>query len=354
MDTAGVRSLQDPLAIVEGHRLHDSGVRYCMGVLNWDDLKVFLSAYREGSIGRAAEALGVSGSTVSRRLTALEDALGHSLFVRSPDGLKPTAAGVRAWEDAQEAERSVTRMQAGVGEHDGLRGTVRVSLSSELLYGVLMPHWPRFSAAHPNISIEFVEGPRLSDLDRWEADIAIRSVRPDSSDNLVITRLRQSGAGLFGARRLLEAHGVDPTDAAALEAAADTNWDDWPWVDWTPEFDHLPMARARTQLIPRARVVMRLTSLESIRLAACSGIGLAFLPNYFGRLSPTLVELPRPTLGPDTSIYLVGHAALRNTARVDAVWTFLVSLLRGDDDDQLEEGRAAVHAAYGVTFDTER
>ncbi|MEM6296571.1 MAG: LysR family transcriptional regulator [Myxococcota bacterium] len=346
--------MQAPLAPVEGHPLHEPGVRYCMGVLNWDDLKVFLSAYREGSIGRAAEALGVSGSTVSRRLTALEDALGHSLFVRSPDGLKPTAAGIRAWEDAQEAERSVTRMQAGVGEHDDLRGTVRISLSSELLYNVLLPKWPGFSAAHPNIAIEFVEGPRLSDLDRWEADLAIRSVRPESGDNLVITRLRESGSALFGSRSLLEARGVDPSSAEALEAAADSNWDDWPWVDWAPEFDHLPLARARAQLIPRARTVMRLTSLESIRLAACSGIGLAFLPRYFGLLSPTLVELPRPSLGLSTAIYLVGHAALRNTARVDAVWTFLVSLLRGDDDAQLEEGRAAVQAAYGVTFDTER
>ncbi len=317
-------------------------------MFDWDDLKVFLAAHREGSIGRAAESLGVSGSTVSRRLTALEGSLGQTLFVRSPDGLKPTAAGSRAWTDAQEAERAVARMRVGLGEIDTLHGTVRVSTSSELLHTVLLPNWPDFAAAHPRITVEFVESTQLADLERCEADIAIRAVRPQAGDNLVITRLRDSKNCLFGSRHLLASRGLDPDDAEALAAVED--WSDWPWIDWTEEFCHLPLAKGRRSKVPDARVVMRLANLESIRLAAAAGIGIALIPSYFGRVSPNLVKLPNLDVGPVVTLFLLGHVAVRNTARVAAVWETLVTLLRGTDDAQLEEGRAAITAAYGVRY----
>ncbi len=320
-------------------------------MLNWDDLKVFLAAFREGSIGRAAERLEVSGSTVSRRLTALEGALGHSLFVRSPDGLKPTTAGTRVWESAQEAERQVTQMQLGMGELDELRGSVRVSTSSELLHSVILPNWPTFAQTHPEITVEFVESTELADLERWEADIAIRAVRPQSGDNLVITRLRESKSQIFGARRLLESRGVNLADHATLVAVGSA-LDDWPWVDWTSDYAHLPLAGARARLAPHAPVVMRLSNLETIRLAAAAGIGLALLPSFFGRVCPSLVCLPEPELPGTVTLYLVGHSAVRNTARVKAVWNYLVTFLRGTDDAQFEEGKTLLTQAYGVTYPT--
>ncbi|MGH1344614.1 MAG: LysR family transcriptional regulator [Nannocystales bacterium] len=319
-------------------------------MLNWDDLKVFLAAFREGSIGRAAGRLGVSGSTVSRRLTALEAALGQSLFVRSPDGLKPTAAGTRVWDDAQEAERHVTRMQFGVQEVDELRGSVRVSASSVLLHTVILPNWSEFSRTYPEITVEFVESTELADLERWEADIAIRVVRPQSGDNLVITALRESKMWVFAARALLVERGVDPDDHAAL-CGVGSSLGDWPWVDWTTEQRHLPGAALREHLVPNARVVMRLSNLETIRLAVAAGMGLGVLPSFFGRVCPTIVRLPEPNFDKNSSLYLVGHAAVRNTARVKAVWEHLVTFLRGTDEEQLEEGRTLLTRAYGVIFD---
>ena len=58
--------------------------------MDWDDLKVFLSLQRSRNIRAAAQRLGVSHSTVSRRLGALEAALGAKLFLRHADGLTPT------------------------------------------------------------------------------------------------------------------------------------------------------------------------------------------------------------------------------------------------------------------------
>ena len=61
--------------------------------MNWDDLKVLLALSREGSTRKAASKMGVSNTTVMRRLESLEEHIGGKLFNRTPDGYKPTAAG---------------------------------------------------------------------------------------------------------------------------------------------------------------------------------------------------------------------------------------------------------------------
>lgn len=320
-------------------------------MFNWEDLKVFLAAYREGSIGRAAEFLGVSGSTVSRRLSALEDALGQALFVRSPDGLRPTEAGEMARLAAEETERSASQLGAIVGGHGKVEGLVRVAVSDELLASVLIPQWTDFSQRYPELTVEWVVSPGLSDMERLEADIAIRPVRPEASDNVLITRLRDSQFALFGARSLLERHGVDPDDPAALADAAAEGWAGFPWVGWSTEYAQLGLSKLLGVAYPDARIVLRAASLEPLRLAAMAGIGLLLTPSYFGRISPGLVALPARGLPGPRPIYLVGHAALRHVPRVDAVWTHLLECLRGSDEEQLDHGRSILTEHYAIQFD---
>lgn len=325
-----------------------NGLWFC--VFDWDDLKVFLAAYREGTIGRAAQVLGISGSTVSRRLTALEEALGQTLFMRSPDGLMPTEAGRNAWSAAEETERVATRVESAVASRDEARGKVCVSLSPEILYNVLLPRWAEFSRAYPRISVDFTEDPGLADLERWEADIAVRAVRPERGDKLVVTRLRDSALGLFGARSLLERQALDPADEAALQRGADERWPDWPWIGWLDEYGHLGAAQLREHLYPSGHVVLRAGSMETMRLAAAAGVGLVILPRYFGLVTPTLVALPAPELPGPRPVFLVSHSAIRHTPRVAAVWEFLLESLRGDDAADLPRGRAALEAAYRIDF----
>ena len=68
---------------------------------NWDDLRVFLTLAREGTLSTAAKALGVSHPTVSRRVQALEKQIGAHLFDRLPDRFVPTAAGENLLADTE-------------------------------------------------------------------------------------------------------------------------------------------------------------------------------------------------------------------------------------------------------------
>ncbi|HYR66971.1 MAG TPA: LysR family transcriptional regulator, partial [Reyranella sp.] len=80
---------------------------------NWDDLRVFLTLAREGTLSTAAKALGVSHPTVSRRVQALEQQIGARLFERLPDRFVPTSAG----EDL--ADQPAQQAQAGDAQADG-------------------------------------------------------------------------------------------------------------------------------------------------------------------------------------------------------------------------------------------
>src|SRR5215831_19293241 len=99
-------------------------------VVDWNDFRYFLAIARAGSFAGAARELGVEHTTVGRRLTALETALGTRLFVRGPDGLTITAAGRDVLPLCEEiASRAQAIERRVAGEAGRVEGTVRVSIS---------------------------------------------------------------------------------------------------------------------------------------------------------------------------------------------------------------------------------
>src|SRR5690349_13246117 len=115
--------------------------------LDWDDLRTALSLGRAGSIRKAARALGVSHSTVLRRLHALEGAVGVQLFVDKGDGYEATPAGQDVFETASSLEEAVTNLERRVGGHDlRLTGPVRVTVPDPFA-PLLFPIFSEFSRA---------------------------------------------------------------------------------------------------------------------------------------------------------------------------------------------------------------
>lgn len=61
-----------------------------MPELDWQDVRVFLEVARHGSFSKAAGALGMVQSTVSKRMAGLEETLGFPLYRRTRDGVRLT------------------------------------------------------------------------------------------------------------------------------------------------------------------------------------------------------------------------------------------------------------------------
>ncbi|NDH61961.1 MAG: LysR family transcriptional regulator [Alphaproteobacteria bacterium] len=146
---------------------------------NWDDLRVFLTLAREGTLTTAARALGVSHPTVARRVQALEKQIGARLFERLPDRFVPTQAGEELLADTEAMEQSalsIHRRSAGLS--DTASGTVRLS-ADEAMSAFVARHLPGLRQRLSRIEFEVSANHMPANLSRREADLLVRDKVPD-------------------------------------------------------------------------------------------------------------------------------------------------------------------------------
>lgn len=288
----------------------------------WDDVRVFLAVYREKSLSSAAKRLGVDTSTVSRRVAALEAALGGALFERTREGLTSTRAAERVLPAAEAMELAQARLTRDASDTENLaEGRVRISVAPGLADIFIAPALVRLRARHPGLAIELDASVRPVDLTRREADLALRSVKPAGAD-LVVTKLGTAQWHVAGAPSLAKKLGV-------LRA-----WTDAPWIGWDRDLASFAPARWLAERAPKADIALRTSHFSSQLSAARAGLGLVLVPEAFARvLGLDLVRLSKTlaaeaATSPTDTLWLVGHRLLRDVPRIAAVWTFLAEEIR--------------------------
>jgi len=176
--------------------------------LQWETQRAFLAVLRTGSLSGAARLLGIAQATARRRIEALEQSVGVSLFIRSPAGLLPTDTAkdlishVEAMAVAANAFNRAASAEAALAG-----GTVRLASGKLLGVEVLPPMLRNLRRSHPQLAIELSVSNRLQALARQEADVAVRIRRP--TDASVVTR--KAGdlqVGLYAAPELLAEQGT--------------------------------------------------------------------------------------------------------------------------------------------------
>lgn len=287
----------------------------------WDDVRIFLALHRERTLAGAAARVGLDASTLSRRLAALEESLGARLFDRTREGLVPTDGAERLLAAAEEMASAHARFSrdASAFEREA-EGVVRLSVPPGVADAFVAPALVRLRKKHPRIRIELDASVRYVDLTRREADLAIRTTRPQSGDLVVLKLAEQRWTPMVSAAR-------------AKKMAPVASWGELDWIAWGEELGHLPPAQWLRRHAERAGIVLRTSHFAAHIGAVEAGLGAALLPAIYTRvakvaparwaksLAPSVGELP-----PNES-WLVGHRALRAVPRVAAVWSFLVEEL---------------------------
>ncbi len=178
-------------------------VRYSQRVdrVDWNDLKYLLAVERRGSLAAAAKELGVTKATASRRLAALEAALGARLVERNPKGLTLTAAGREAADSARQVGDVVVGLADRVGKVSDAkpRGTVRLTAPPWLAERCLIPALPELAARYPELEVELAGTNRLLNLAQREADLAIRNVKP-TQQGLFARKIGEIGGRVYASK----------------------------------------------------------------------------------------------------------------------------------------------------------
>ena len=174
---------------------------------DWGELRTFLEVARDLSLSGAARRLGLTQPTVGRHIDGLEEALGATLFTRSPRGVVPTAAAKALVPHAEAmavAAAALARSASSAAATD--RGVVRVTASEIMGSEALPPIFAGFRARNPGVAVELAVTNRNQDLARGDADIAVRMVRPTQS-GLVARRIGSTRIRLYAHRDYLARFG---------------------------------------------------------------------------------------------------------------------------------------------------
>ena len=295
----------------------------------WDDLRIMLAVARAGDLRRAAAALGVNHSTMFRRLTALERALGTKLFERLASGYRATDSGQRLLEAAERMETEALALDRDLSGRDTrLTGTVRVTASETLAFGILAGEIAQLRRAHPGIAVELIVDNRMLDLSRREADIAFRAARPREGD-LFGRKLADIAWRFYAAPAYLEAHSRPRT-------LRDLGKHDL--IGWGEATQPTRAAAWLAKFMTDGQAFgYRTGSLVNQMLAAKAGIGIALLPTYLGAGEPALTGVLPPLPDLRTELWLVTHRSLKDTARVRA----FMEIVGDGVKKRLAAGRAA-------------
>lgn len=282
-------------------------------MFEWSDVRIFLAVQREGSFTAAARALRIDQTTVGRRLSALESALGARLFRRGRDGPALTAAGVEALERALRMEEEALAFGRVVEARDAqAEGRVRLTTLESLATLFLAPRLPALQRRHPRLALELHADPRSVSLTRREADLALRLSRPEQP-GLAARKVATLAYALYGSPAYLAGR---PAVAEGLQGHAALGYDE--------ELSATPEAR---WLAGRARAVpLRSNNVLILREAAAAGLGLAVLPRWVGDSDARLARALDLPVRRD--LWLVVHPELRAVARVRAVAEFVAAEAR--------------------------
>jgi DNA-binding transcriptional LysR family regulator len=282
-----------------------------MHVQNWDDYRFVAVLARAGSLSEASILLGVDRSTVQRRIKALEAQLGYALFLRTGGQYRPLAEANPILAAARMLEATTgAASPLPDGESEGLSGNLSVTTTDSIYLSSVSEMIDDFQQRHPALRIDLAVTNRRLQLDRLEADVA---VRPSDAppDHLVGRRLCDLAFGVYASR-------------AYLENNPGKRRDQHNWITVADTMVNSPPGRWIEAYVPPERRVLRADSFIAIGEACRLGRGAAMLPRAYAVRLPDLIPLDHLMDAPHaTGLWMLTHADMRQNPRVRAFMDYI-------------------------------
>ncbi|VVP15729.1 HTH-type transcriptional regulator HdfR [Pseudomonas fluorescens] len=289
--------------------------------LNWDDLKIFLAVARTGNLVKAARKLRIDQSTVSRRITQLEYALGASLFERSHTGLALNGFGAELLESVQSMDTGFAALSATLDRQSSvLHGPVRIGTMEGIATLYLSSRLAAFHREYPAITVELVTSAQQLYVTHREADVFLGFFKPQGR-GLDAEQMGRFSLHLYASDSYLEQQGV-PEDVDALSQHK--------FVGYIDDLIQIDAVRWLEEVVSKPDLVFQSTSMLAQMFAAAAGVGIVLLPDFadagrFG-LRRVLGDEVRVT----RDLWLSVHRELRYVPRIKAAVSFLENLLLKD------------------------
>ncbi|HIX62373.1 MAG TPA: LysR family transcriptional regulator [Candidatus Halomonas stercoripullorum] len=308
-------------------------------MLDWQDIQIFLEVARSQRLTDAARRLGVDHSTLSRRTRRFEHKLNTQLFERSTHGYHLTEAGHQLLAHAEEMARHAFEAGENLADKNRqLSGQIRLGVTEGLGTWVIAPLLSAFCERHPGITLDLLALPRVVNLSRHEADLAITVERP-TSQGLVTSRLCDYRLRLYASQAYLARHGR-PTRLAELGNHRLIGYVDD--LIFSEQLSYLDPLLDPAIIGSAPHFSIRSTSVTTQYAATLQGAGLAVLPCFMAETSETLCSVLNNGVQIVRQFWITARQEQRRLARVRLLWHFLREALEANQRLLMGEARELV------------
>lgn len=282
---------------------------------NWDDLRYFLAVCRTNSFAAAGARLHVTHSTVARRITALEESLETTLFLRTEKGCRLTPAGEALLPYAETMETSVMGLEESVsGKDSQLSGVIRIGAPDGLGNTFLAKHLVEFHLQHPHLEVELMAVPMYYSLSKREVDILITITKP-TAGHVVARKIIDYRFGLFASMGYIENN--DPITRQSDLVNHDL-------VDYIEDLLYDEKLKILKEFVPGKTSAFRSSTLLGQVNAIAAGAGIGMLPYFMTHHRPDLIPV-LPEIYAERGFWLQVNPDSRQLARVRTMIDFIVS-----------------------------
>jgi DNA-binding transcriptional LysR family regulator len=288
--------------------------------MDWDNVRVFLAVARGGQFVAAAKRLKLDHATVSRRIAALEAAVGAKLFDRRTTGARLTGAGERFIGAAEQMESAFLHAQGEISGVDlELSGDVRIGAPDGFSTYYLTSALRDFAERHPAMRLQLAPLPQLTPLARREVDIVVGLDKPEAG-RFVARKLTDYSLGIYGSSGYLKRNGAP----AGVEALKNHRL-----IGYVEEHAFSTALDYVLELFGGAPTSFESANTVTQLEAARAGVGLAVMHDFIARRFKDLKRV-LPERRAMRAYWLVTHEDTRGLGRIRAVSEHLAKAVARD------------------------
>ncbi len=286
-----------------------------MDKLDWSDLYYFNAVARHGSLTKAAQSLGVTHSTVFRRINHLEEDLSVRLFDRLPEGYRLTVLGEELVTYSEQVSITIDDMKRMLfNRNDELKGAINLTAPHNFAYRYLPPLIERFYEEYPDITVSLMASNADYNLSRREADLAIRATATPP-EHLVGQKLFSLRWAAYASPIYTAKHAEPIQDLAGHKI-----------ILANQSLQHLKVFKWAEAHLESNQIVARCNDLMAMSALAQAGCGIALLPD--DQFKPELQRLFTLEDSFRSNIWILMHPDLRGCARLVLFKNFISEQLR--------------------------
>ncbi|MGQ8365365.1 LysR family transcriptional regulator [Glaciecola sp. 1036] len=276
---------------------------------DWNDYALILALHRTGTLRSAAISLGITHTTVARRLAILERQHKTEVFEKIPSGYRATPFGEQLVATAKKVEDVILVSERfECSSSDQLSGPITLSLGEPMSQFLLIEELGKFSQLYPDINLRIKSSTAFANIDKGEADVVIRGAYK-LPEHLIGRRVCKLGLCFYAHK-------------AYCNTVPQNNWrwiaplENEVWPEWLAEspFPDVPIGIAVDDIISRYHAIDK-------------GLGMGRAACFMGDTNPNLVRLEGSSPMLKYDIWVLTHPDLHQQPKIKLLMQFLVDAL---------------------------